>query len=99
MKILTVEYRRLKNLGNYENETIGAVAQVEAGETPEQALEKLKVFVSEQFLGKVLQSMLPEVDDDNADGDNVVELTCLSCGFREINLDTCPKCGTPLIPF
>lgn len=52
MKIITVEYRRLRNLGNYENETVGATAEVQDGETPEEALEKLKVFVAEQLLAK-----------------------------------------------
>jgi hypothetical protein len=52
MKIVTVEYKRLRNLGNYENETVGASAQVEDGETPEEALEKLKVFVADKLLAK-----------------------------------------------
>lgn len=50
MKILTVEYRRLRSFGEYENETIGAVAEVPAtGMTPRIALDALKEWVDGQF--------------------------------------------------
>lgn len=45
MKIVQVEYRRLRTFGNYENETVGAMAQVGEGETPEQAVEALRQWV------------------------------------------------------
>lgn len=50
MKILTVEYRRLRSFGEYENETVGAVAEVPpTGVTPSMALDALKQWVDGQF--------------------------------------------------
>lgn len=49
MRIQTVEYRRLKNLGRYENLTIGATAAVEPGETAEQVTAALRAWVAEQL--------------------------------------------------
>lgn len=49
MKILTVEYRRLRSFGEYENETVGAVAEVLPGQAPEIILEELKAWVEENF--------------------------------------------------
>ena len=49
MKIVQVEYRRLRSFGEYENETVGAVAEVEPGISPEQSLEILKGWVEENF--------------------------------------------------
>lgn len=46
MKIVAVEYRRLHSFGNYENETVGATAQVEDGRTPEDALSYLRTWVA-----------------------------------------------------
>jgi chromosome segregation ATPase len=42
MKITTIRYASLANLGNYENERIELEAQLEEGEDWESALEKLK---------------------------------------------------------
>lgn len=42
MKITTVGYARLNNLGDYQNERIEMQAQLEEGETPEQVLQDLK---------------------------------------------------------
>ena len=42
MKIKTVHYLATINLGNYSNEKIGFVADIEDGETPEQVLEALR---------------------------------------------------------
>jgi hypothetical protein len=50
MKIVTVEYRRLRSFGEYENETVGAVAEVPpTGVTASMVLESLKQWVDEQF--------------------------------------------------
>lgn len=50
LKIRTVEYRRLRSFGEYENETVGAVAEVpETGVTPSMALAALQRWVDEQF--------------------------------------------------
>ena len=48
MRIVTVEYRRLRTYGEYQNETVGAVAEIE-GETPEQALSSLRAWVDGQL--------------------------------------------------
>jgi hypothetical protein len=45
MKIVQVEYRRLRTFGSYENETVGATAQVGEEETPEQAIETVRQWV------------------------------------------------------
>lgn len=47
MKIITVEYSALVNLGNYNNEKIGFTAQLQDGETPEQIVEALRDKVKE----------------------------------------------------
>lgn len=44
-----VTYRRLKNLGNYENETVEVEAIVLAGQTPEQVLRTLRNWVTVQM--------------------------------------------------
>ena len=49
MRIQTVSYRRLRNLGNFENDAVEATAAVERGETPEQALAKLADWVHERL--------------------------------------------------
>lgn len=50
LNIRTVEYRRLRSFGEYENETVGAVAEVpETGVTPSMALSALQRWVDEQF--------------------------------------------------
>ena len=48
MKITTVGYSELRSV-NYNNRSIEAVAQVDEGETPEQARELLKLWVQAQF--------------------------------------------------
>ena len=49
MQIQTVEYRRLRSFGQFENETVGAVARVGTGETPEDALSALREWVAGQL--------------------------------------------------
>lgn len=44
-----VEYSRLRNLGNYENEKIGVQAVIMPGETPDGALARCRAFVAAQF--------------------------------------------------
>lgn len=48
MKITTVEYRRLRTFDNYQNETVGAVAEV-GNEEPADVLETLKLWVNERL--------------------------------------------------
>jgi hypothetical protein len=49
MRIATVEYRRLRSFGNYENECIGATAEVGTNETAYEALSHLKAWVNEKL--------------------------------------------------
>ena len=49
MKITTVSYEALANLGNYENEKIRLEAVLEDGDTYESCLEELKNKVHEQL--------------------------------------------------
>lgn len=49
MKITAVSYRRLKNLGNYENEAIEATALVEDWEDSVQTLDALRSWVEDQL--------------------------------------------------
>src|SRR4051812_7907406 len=49
MKIVTVEYRELRTGSGYNNKTVGAVAEVLAGQTPEITLGELKEWVAGQF--------------------------------------------------
>lgn len=59
MKILTVEYRRLRTFGSYQNETVGAVAEV-GNEEPADVLETLKLWVNERLGDDVERSNLRE---------------------------------------
>lgn len=49
MKIVTVEYRRLRTFGSYQNETVGAVAEVQQHESPNAALQELRDWVDQQL--------------------------------------------------
>ena len=40
-----MSYKRIKNIGNYENESLEVVAQVEEDENPDDVFENLKHFV------------------------------------------------------
>jgi hypothetical protein len=42
MKIKTVTYKRVKNLGNYQSETLEMVAEIDDGENPTRATESLR---------------------------------------------------------
>ena len=45
MKVTTVEYSKVINLGNYENEKIGLVVELEENETPSDALIRCRNYV------------------------------------------------------
>lgn len=55
MKITSVQYGRLVNLGNYENEKLSAWATVEDDETPVEALAKVTAFIEDQALTRKQQ--------------------------------------------
>lgn len=49
MKIETITYRRVKNLGNYQSETFEATVTLEEEDHPEVVAEDLKEFVRLQL--------------------------------------------------
>lgn len=49
MKITSVSYTRLQTLSGYNNERVGATADVEEGETREEAMGQLKAWVMGQL--------------------------------------------------
>jgi hypothetical protein len=58
MNITQVHYQKLVNLGDYQNERYGAWANVAEGETPDEALEALKVWVGTQVVDRDQQDNL-----------------------------------------
>ncbi|MHC5613421.1 MAG: hypothetical protein ACYTXA_21095 [Nostoc sp.] len=49
MKIETITYKRVKNLGNYQSETLEATARLDDGDDPGQTGQYLKDFVLGQL--------------------------------------------------
>lgn len=49
MKIISVEYKRLRTFGNYENEAIGATAFVGIDEDPVDVMNDLKSWVNDRL--------------------------------------------------
>lgn len=49
MKIVQIEYRRLRTFGSYQNETVGAVAEIELGGDADSALADLRAWVDAQL--------------------------------------------------
>lgn len=57
MRATTITYKRVHNLGNYENEQIGIEIALEDGEKAEEALRLARVFVN--------RSLSPVMADDD----------------------------------
>ena len=55
MKIETITYKQVKNLGNYQNETLEATAIVEEGDDPQVVAQELKAFVYAQLRSAVVK--------------------------------------------
>jgi hypothetical protein len=55
MKITSVSYTRLQTLSGYNNERVGATADVDydTGETPEEALNSLRAWVEKRLLVEI----------------------------------------------
>ncbi len=49
MRITTIEYRRLVNLGRYENETLSATLELLPGENPDTGYRTLREWLDEQL--------------------------------------------------
>ena len=60
MKIKTITYKRVKNLGNYQSESFEANATVDEGEEAHIVAEVLKIFVL-----KELDLHQPAITDDD----------------------------------
>ena len=45
MRVESVKYEKLISLGNYENQKIGVVVELEPGESPAEALRRARAFV------------------------------------------------------
>lgn len=50
MKITSISYQSVKNLGNYESERLEATATVEEGEDPALLIKNLRKFVHAQLI-------------------------------------------------
>ena len=61
MKVERITYKRIKNLGNYESETVEMTAIVDEDEEVEEAMNKLKDLVN-WSLGIKQQNILKEVE-------------------------------------
>ena len=61
MKIETITYKRVKNLGNYNTEAMELTATLEEEDLPEDVAEDLKLFVRNQLFPPVTeQAGIPE---------------------------------------
>mgnify|MGYP000850389850 FL=1 len=49
MKIVQVEYRRLRTFGSYENETVGCTALVDDGEVADAVFESVRLWVDNRL--------------------------------------------------
>ncbi|MEH1810904.1 MAG: hypothetical protein V7K26_00185 [Nostoc sp.] len=49
MKIETISYKRVKNLGNFQSETMEVMATLESEDLPEDVAKNLKLFVHSQL--------------------------------------------------
>lgn len=69
MKVNTIRYERLCNLGDYEHEKVAIEIQLEDGESATTALEKAKKFcrVSSQQFSRELTEAMEEIDDLNSE--------------------------------
>ncbi|MEH2085985.1 hypothetical protein [Nostoc sp.] len=61
MKIETITYKRVKNLGNFQSETMEVMATLEEEDLPEDVAENLKLFVRNQLFPPMTeQAGIPE---------------------------------------
>lgn len=60
MQIKTITVKKIKNLGNYQNETFEAVAELSEGENPVDAAQDLRKFVHVELLRK-----LPDITEED----------------------------------
>lgn len=74
MKIVRVEYSRLKSFGIYENERIGYVAEVDESESPHDVLYELKQKVNFDLgLHEVKSDIKHDIDCLRRDRDDLAQ--------------------------
>jgi hypothetical protein len=49
MRIETITYKRTKNLGNFQNETIEVTASLDKEDLPDEVAENLRLFFEKQL--------------------------------------------------
>jgi len=59
MRVESVRYEKLVNLGNYQNQKVGVTVVLEPDESPSEALRRAKAFVE--------KSLAPEVSEYDID--------------------------------
>ena len=67
MKIKTMSYQRVKNLGNYESERLEMFAELDEDEDPDTVAVQLRLHVN-SILDKRVQAANSNIDDDIPEG-------------------------------
>jgi hypothetical protein len=67
MKIKTISYQRVKNLGNYESERLEMFAELDEDEDPDTVAVQLRLHVN-SILDKRVQAANSNIDDDIPEG-------------------------------
>lgn len=63
MKIETITYKRVKNLGNFQSETMEVTAVLDQYDEPESVSEQLRAFVNNQLFPPTPVPVPAETDD------------------------------------
>ncbi|MHC5740220.1 hypothetical protein [Nostoc sp.] len=63
MKIETITYKRVKNLGNYQTETMEVTAVLDQYDKPDQVSEQLRELVKNQLFPPTPVSVPTETDN------------------------------------
>ncbi len=72
MQVKTISYKRVKNLGNYQSETLEATASLDDSDDPVEATNALRDFVRGQLYPsepKKTDETIPEVLGDGDETD------------------------------
>ncbi|MEH2197410.1 hypothetical protein [Nostoc sp.] len=62
MKIETITYKRVKNLGSYQSETMEVTAVLDQYDEPDEVSEKLRELVKNQLFPPTPMSVATETD-------------------------------------
>lgn len=61
MRIETITYKRTKNLGNFQSESMEVIATLEEEDLPEDVAENLKLFIRNQLYPPIPD--IPDISD------------------------------------